>query len=155
MVMTIINNDGTPYKLRGPNPVVKSQNDWTERVILHNFQYEDEISVSQSKPEKKASDGIPKQMFHCLPALIKEYVDEMYGDKKTTLTYLSPFTFEGIVVNFTDISFSIWTNNAKIDNFSVIFAPEMRRWWKVNESEDKADGKIYHCVISDFQPSFE
>lgn len=152
--MTIINSDGTPFKLRGPNPIVNQQADWTGKVVLHNFQYEDEITV-EKKPEKKASDGIPKNLFHCLPASIKEYTDEFYGDKKTGLVYLPAFTFEGIVIKTLDVSFSVWTNSAKISHYSVVFSPEQRRWWKVNDSEEKAGGMIYHCIPSDYQPSFE
>ena len=177
--MAIKNTDGTVFKLRGPNPIVKDQEFW-DGYALHNFKYNEVVTkegdrmrlenLEDIEPEeiivpvpaemskKKSTEEqilkhIDKIMMYCLPAILKEHHDTLYGETRTSLSYGKQFTFEAIIVERSSLSFKIWTNT-NIGRGSIIFVPADRDWWKVENSEVQSGGATIKCSPSDTQPSF-
>lgn len=50
--MTIKNKDGSVYKIRGPNPIMKEQDIWND-FTLHNMNFDHETLQNQIYPTKK------------------------------------------------------------------------------------------------------
>ena len=46
--MVIKNKDGTPYTLRGPNPLMKEQDLWAE-FQLHNMEFSEQVITNNNK----------------------------------------------------------------------------------------------------------
>ena len=106
-------------------------------------------------PQKTLPSDLQKTFVYCLPATLTEKVDELYGDKYTTIKYQRPFSFEAVIVNNSDLMFKMWTTVNKITRGSVLFPKlEEKRWWRVEEIEEKSGGYLVYGVPSDFQPSF-
>ena len=111
---------------------------------------EDTKKIEEEKPE------IEKIFVHCLPATIRTKTDELYGETYKTIQYGSPISFEAVLLQELDLTYSIWTDTDQISIGSVLFPKtNNKRWWKVKNKEQKANGWIINCVLSDYQPSFE
>lgn len=62
--MAIINQDGKQYKLRGPNPMMKTQELWdTSKIILHNMQFEPLIVEETKKDQTIIDSSIGKEII--------------------------------------------------------------------------------------------
>jgi hypothetical protein len=105
--------------------------------------------------QKALPPDLQKHFVWCLPATMSEKVDELYGDRYTTIKYQRPFSFEAIIVENSDLMFKMWTTVDKITRGSVLF-PRVgeKRWWRVEEIEAKSGGFLVFGMPSDFQPSF-
>lgn len=107
----------------------------------------------------------------CLPAVLREHVDELYGSKQFTIEYLERLMFEGIIVENTGLSMLFWTNIDTPQRGSVVFISRNseghgfneKRWWKVDNVIDstqdsrleESGGYLFHCVPSEYTPYFE
>lgn len=223
--MALKNKDGTVYKLRGPNPVLKDQKLW-DSFKIHNMQWQGEIQpdasdihtirtdfqvrnnflddLDQAAAEQEAksvdikvvespvktempkqqilepikvreiraveaplpetipakSIDVPKIFIYCLPAVIKDKIDETYGDNYRTIKYNDPFSFEGVLLDQSDLTFKFWTQadslTSQILQGSVLFPKvNQRRWWRVQNKVEKTGGWIITAHPSDFQPHFD
>lgn len=57
--MAIKNKDGSVYKLRGPNPLMKNQSQWDHgKVILHNLGPKTETVVDENNPLRKQQENV-------------------------------------------------------------------------------------------------
>lgn len=219
--MALKNKDGSVYRLKGPNPLMKDQKKW-EEFRVHNMKWgsevlpdaseihairtdfqvrnnfideldqaaadvgresdvkvvesptiseptiilepKSEITVVENKivePPKSESldNSVPKVFIHCLPAFLDRKVDEVYGDNVQTLKYKSPFSFEGVILDMSDLTFKFWTQADDLTNQilqgSIIFPKTLqKRWWRVQERVEKTGGWIITTHPSDYQPHF-
>jgi hypothetical protein len=71
--MTIFNKDGKVYILKGPNPLVKTQENWDPSgLVFHNFNW-DEIKIKNSTKPKKVKTDIKEEIKHTIKSVeIKE-----------------------------------------------------------------------------------
>ena len=155
----IKNKDGSTFKLRGPNPLMKEQDQW-EKFITHNFGWKPE---GQIMPEEhivlKYTTSNPtlttnKFASHCLPIIIETHIDELYGEIKNTSKYGNKIMFEFFLVSQDDLSITFWTN-IKLEIGSIIYPINKdKRWWKINRQEEKNEGYLYSGIGSDICPSF-
>jgi hypothetical protein len=117
---------------------------------------EPEVALTEpeviSRPEPKQMEN--KVHCWCLPATIKQFYDELYGETKHKLTYGDKFLFEAIVVNNTETNYLLWTN-IMIPSNSILYVKNNRRWWKVMSTSMQDDGGfILTCMPSNEKPSF-
>ena len=110
----------------------------------------------QREKENNEGNGIEKVFIHCLPAKIREKKDDLYGEVYKTIQYETPTSFEGVILNQTDLGIEIWTDANQITKGSIIY-PKLgaKRWWKVHSKTEKAGGWTLIGVPSSFQPSFD
>ncbi len=149
--------------------------DSEEGVILHNFEEEEEKKVVFTpiqdieaqeiivpikntpvppKKKKKKEEGV--LLIYCMPSQIFQIEDDLYGETRTALSYGSQFTFQGKITVSSDLSIQIWSNvNAEINKGSILYIPDHRRWWKVEDNSPVPEGFILICSPSSLQPSFE
>lgn len=101
-------------------------------------------------------EEIEKTFIHCLPAIIRERKDALYGEFYKTIQYGSPFSFEAVVVSHTDFTYEIWTDTDKVGKGSILYPKTgYKRWWRVQEKNQKGSGWLLTSIPSDYQPSFE
>jgi hypothetical protein len=220
--MVIINKDGSVYKIRGPNPIMKVQDVW-DGFEIHNMKFEeyvvdDKITVPKKPgkinlgqttviteeklpetiqiqtprhieqeespitvevvppppPEKPFIKAEPtdetvirptnvneklknykKTILHCLPAVVKTVVDDLYMDRSFKVSYGKKFTFEAIIVEENDLGIVFWTHLENISRFSVIYPQNQeKRWWKVDNVKNAPEGFFLRCLPSSDQPAF-
>lgn len=102
------------------------------------------------------SDNIQKTFIHVLPAKIKEKHDSLYGDVYKIIQYESPTSFEGVILSFEDLEIKLWTNTINLQAGSILYPKNgTKRWWKVQSTEEKANGWLIYGIPSSEQPSFE
>jgi len=220
--MALKNKDGTVYKLRGPNPIMKDQKKW-EAFVIHNMKWNGEISADSSElhaiktdfqvrnnfiddldqaaaeveesvnikvvespsisepvvtieprpeikvtenkvveapPAENTSNSIPKIFIHCLPATVRSRTDQTYGENIQSLQYNKPFSFEGVLIDQSDLTIKFWTQSndltEQIQQGSIIFPKTLqKRWWRVQTRLEKTGGWIFTAHPSDYQPHFE
>lgn len=117
-------------------------------------------TVKAETPPPKATSILKhspnKIVVYCLPGVIKKVRDDLYGDTKTKIEYVSePFTFEGIVLLADDISISVWCPTDQVTVGSIIYPQNNeKRWWRVMKSSPNTEGWMLEAGISDFQPRF-
>lgn len=108
------------------------------------------------KIEEEKHPEIQKIFVHCLPAIIRTKTDDLYGETYQTIQYEKPTSFEAVVLTETDLNYEIWTDTDSIGLGSVLFPKTgNKRWWRVKSKNQKANGWVLICILSDFQPSFE
>lgn len=173
--MPIKNPDGSVYKLSGPNPAMKNQELWTN-YIAHNMKFTGRTVFVDIVPEapiqKLASDfieelktpapiakeepDIKKINVYCLPAIIRERKDALYGENYQTIQYGDPFMFEAIPVKEEDLFMQMWTTvEAATQKGSVLYPKQgNKRWWKITERVEKSGGWLLTGVLSEYTPSF-
>ena len=97
-----------------------------------------------------------RETFFCLPAVMVEKTDKLYGDKIMRVAYQDPFKFQGAVIEQSDFQCLMWTTVKQITVNSIIYSSDARRWWKVTEihSDERNDGFVLVSVVSDLQPDF-
>lgn len=173
--MVIRNSCGTIYKLKGPNPLMKEQDQWN-KFKIHNFNWEPEsksdsipetpqiksdFAIKESKPEPEPEPRIePSREFttkstaHCLPVVIEVHKDSLYDEIKSVSKYGDKFLFEFLLVSQNDMVIVFWTD-IKLENGSIIYPINKdKRWWKINKREKKESGYLYSGINSDICPDF-
>lgn len=212
--MTIKNKDGSVYKLKSPNPIMKSQDLWKDFTV-HNMIFEqtveedkvklkksskikmgttvvvqeekikekdiikppvppvDPINIPQPKEVKKEiveeeQDDVErpsiindklqkyeKTIFNCLPAIVHEKIDDLYGEKSIKVSYSSKFTFESIILEETDMNLLFWTHLNKITKFTILYPRNKeKRWWQVEAISKAPEGYFVKCHPSTSHPNF-
>ena len=196
--MTLKNKDGSVYRLRSPNALMKDQTVWNGYTI-HNMKWDpitqeskDEVTpmssdfsvrdsfveeLESNKPPMQDAEpkspvespkfeerkheskgvglGVETTFVWCLPAVLKKKRDSLYDEEYVTVSYGNPYSFEAVMVEEGDLSFSMWTT-ATIERGSVVFPKTtFKRWWRVDDIRDKTGGFLYSGMPSDYQPHFE
>lgn len=106
--------------------------------------------------EEETKPEIQKIFVHCLPAILRTKTDDLYGETYQTIQYEKPTSFEAVLLNENDLIYEIWTDTNTINLGSVLFPKTgNKRWWRVKNKDQKANGWIISCILSDYQPSFE
>ena len=114
------------------------------------------VQEDTQRIQEEKKEEIEKTFIHCLPAVMKTKIDDLYGDVIQTIKYESPTSFEGVILKDTDMVFEVWTDTDKFGIGSVLYPKSNnKRWWKIKKKEKKADGYLLTCLPSDHQPSFD
>lgn len=103
---------------------------------------------------KKPPREVPLITVHVLPSAINESYDPLYDETRTSITFGTKFTMQAVIANRNDIGLTLWTNSTEVAKGSIVYLPEDRRWWRIQEVASRADGWMMHCTPSDLQPSF-
>jgi len=175
----ITNNDGSPYRLRGPNPIMTGQVIWSG-AITHNLDEYEEISYiprswrfKEIKNEEKKEehlvvnevsapttvtlelDSPDKMKCWVLPTEIKTSIDPLYGQESIRMVWGKKFSMEIAFEQIGDIFSVFWTNAIKSITAGSIIYVEMRHW-KVDSfsKSENGDGILINCSITDQTPSF-
>lgn len=105
----------------------------------------------EPKPKAVASN---KLLAWCLPALIKEEVNPLYGEIKRSLGgYGDKFSFETVLLNRSIVSVDFWSP-VSIEKNSIIYLWDQREWWRVSNYKQHENGWVLTCYPSDHHPSF-
>jgi hypothetical protein len=113
--------------------------------------------IELPKKKEKKQSSIKKEdisFFYCMPAVITETFDPLYGETKSSISYGSQFTFEGVMVLSSDLACQVWTNLTKIERGSILYVPSERRWWSVDRVTYRDGGLLMDCSPSGLQPAF-
>lgn len=103
----------------------------------------------------KPKDKIDKVFVYCLPAIIKEKQDDLYGDVFRVIEYQDPTSFEAVILSHNDMGIEMWSS-VKFGEESILYPKNGdKRWWKVVETTPKLGGWIIKGMLSQDQPSFE
>jgi hypothetical protein len=178
--MVIKNKDGTDYKLSGPNPLMKEQNIENVPFLVHNFGQEEivekdknidipvvlkpkepvrEIIQENPKIEPKIEPVKPKisinyTQFACAPVVMRKRKDDLYGETYSTVEYLDPIMFNGVVLDQSDFEFKFWAEQ-ELTIGSILFPKtQEKRWWKIKAIQAEQKGWTYLCEISTQQLGF-
>lgn len=121
-------------------------------IIERKSQVQPKIEIKTSS----TNNQIEKIFFHCLPAQIREKKDHLYGESYQTIQYGNPWSFEAVIIEENDLELVFWTDVNEITLGSVVY-PKMnsKRWWRVQNIEEKTQGWLISATLSDYQPSFE
>jgi hypothetical protein len=126
-------------------------------------------SVEEEEPEEeKPNFEIPKLkytvLFHCLPAIVSQHRDNLYGESFARLKYGKKFIFPGVIVKSSDLAIEFWTTDPKdqVVERSIVYPYRYEngipyddyRWWRIMSRIEKDGGYIYEAVLSDSQPDF-
>ncbi len=159
--------------------MMKKQTQWSGDSKIHNFEFpeivtqdgtveEDEYvvftpdepevtyvaPVEPPKVEKKSNSNVPKEIKRhevwVLP--LTQFRDPLYGEVRSSFD--GKVKGEVIVAASGDIDVSLWST-VEFGRGSIVYMCEERRWWRVQDVSPKADGFLYQCMPSDFQPTFE
>ena len=111
----------------------------------------------QRQAEDAAADNpIQKIFIHCLPAYLRERRDALYGDSYKTIQYGKPMSFEGVMLQQSDLAIEVWTDTDKITQGSILYPKTgYKRWWRVQDKTQKGGGWVLVATPSDHQPSFD
>lgn len=117
---------------------------------------EKKIEIREAPKEKsKLGAGIEKTFVYCLPAIIKEKTDNLYGDIFKLIQYDKPTSFEAVILSQSDMSIEMWSS-VTFEKGSILYPKNNdKRWWKINETFSKMEGWIIKAIPSQDQPSFE
>lgn len=171
--MTIKKKDGTPYKLKGINPLMKDQDHWDNTEWKVHYVEPEEIIIKDPKriaPEGfMEEDPLPaivgvgvisnKEIIYCLPSILITEEDPVYGQKIQKPGWGDKFSFEAIRLEYTGFTITFFARMPqeymdKLNRGSIILVFKQREWWKVNETELFEDGIKIYCVPSELKPSF-
>lgn len=137
--------------------LIESKPEPIPEVIIENPR-SIEKTIEVKPPEQKINlpQSIEKTVCHCLPAVFKEKIDNLYGEKRQNLEYLKPFTFEAIILDFNQFNLKLWTTQNDVKEHSIVFPKNGHlSWWKVYSREEKTGGWLTNLIPSSFQPFFE
>lgn len=110
----------------------------------------------QREEAEAAQEDIQKVFIHVLPAYLRERRDALYGDSYKTIQYGRPTSFEGVILQQTDLLIEVWTDTDKISAGSILYPKTgYKRWWRVQDKTQKGGGWVLVAVPSDHQPSFD
>lgn len=136
----------------------------------------------EQKEENKTNDI--EQQFHlpflrkkvimkCLPAIVHNKKDPLYGETWLEISYSSKIIFPTVIISIQDLFLEFWTTDPEnvISEHSIVYpflyeiynnktqsydkVPfDDRRWWKVNKKEKKDNGWLFTSAPSKDQPDF-
>jgi len=113
-----------------------------------------QVKKYDSETEKFLNDK--KITMWCSPPVITEHKDDLYGDIQRTIEYNRKFSFEGVILEQTDLEMKFWTP-VKLTRNSIVFPVDKKtrkaRWWKIVEVQEK-DGILARCILSDQSLNF-
>jgi hypothetical protein len=93
----------------------------------------------------------------CLPCLdYNENIDPLYDQSYAKIKYGEKFQFQARILDIQDLSIQFVTvKDVKLPNESVVY-PVMknRRWWRIKDSKEVKEFRVYLGMISDYQPAF-
>jgi hypothetical protein len=114
-----------------------------------------------------------KVLSYCLPAITKNYKDNLYGESWSKLKYGKKFIFPFVMIENQDLTIQFWTSdpNQQITENSIVypFSYEIYnsntnsydrvpydeyRWWEISKKEIKNGGWIFEAIPSKNQPDF-
>lgn len=110
----------------------------------------------------KLPAGVKPTFCYCLPAVMRDRRDGVYGTKYQTIQYKEPFSFEMVIVEEDDLFIQVWSNK-EVGTGSILYPRKVdkdgradsARWWRVQERESRSGGWLLTAYPSDFHPSFE
>ncbi len=170
--MAIKDKDGKIYKLRGPNPLLVNQSRWQiENMSFYNFKWDSIILPDKNKTttirekeiviqsisgeeEKEEDNNLEKikSIFVCLPIKVEVFRDNLYDETYKKVTYGEKYTFEGILLSREDIAIEFWVSNPITQGSIVCSSLDEKRWWKVQDFFEKANGYVVQAIVSDYSP---
>ena len=163
--MAILNNDGTPHQLAGYNKLRAAQVTFG-KYETHNCRWErtvlpDHHRTPVPEPEAPVVPHVeePERAKHvitvlCLPALVRDVDDALYGQTYRKRAYGEKFSFEAVALDVGDLTLTLLTS-ADVAAGSVLYPQTNdKRWWEVAGVRETPEGTALHCVPSGFQPSF-
>ena len=126
------------------------EDDSAEKII------EQKIEIKEDEKQKTIkSNEIEKTFIYCLPAKLKEKVDNLYGDTFKTISYDNPTSFESVILSQNDMIIEMWSE-IKYEKETILYPKNGdKRWWKISEITPKLGGWIIKGIPSQDQPSFE
>ena len=160
LVTTIdeIHKSEEPSTKKSEIPIIETEQEVAEQEVT-----EQEVT----EPEKPETPKIPLDfsvLFHCLPAVIRQHRDSLYGDQFARLSYGKKFIFQGVVLDSEDLVIRFWTTdpNHQITEKSIVFPYQYEngipydeyRWWQVQSLTPKTGGYIFEAIPSSTQPDF-
>jgi hypothetical protein len=114
-----------------------------------------------------------KVLSYCLPAVVKNYKDNFYGESWSKIKYGKKFIFPFVMIENQDLFIQFWTSdpNKQITEKSIIypFSYEIYnfnsstydrvpydeyRWWQISKKEFKDGGWLFEATPSKDQPDF-
>lgn len=102
-----------------------------------------------------ASNEIKKTFIYCLPAVISEKEDALYGDVSVRVRYDKSTSFEAVVLNQNDMKVEMWSE-VLFREGSILYPKNGdKRWWKIQSHYPKLGGYVLQAVPSLDQPYFE
>jgi len=105
--------------------------------------------------ELAGEEEITKTFIHCLPAVIVQKKDSLYGDVSSRVQYKNKTSFEAVILNQTDMSIEMWSQ-AVFEKGSILYPKNGdKRWWKIHNYYPKLGGHVIQAVPSQDQPYFE
>ena len=108
-------------------PAEIEQNDFAAELAETKMEMElpvppvEQPKPEQFKPEPTLPKGVERVDVHCLPALLRERKDSLYGDKYQTTQYGSPFVFEAVIFKEEDLFIKMWTNAQAVGRGSILY----------------------------------
>lgn len=117
-------------------------------------------------PKKEIVDPFENDatvLVHCHPAVIKEKIDEFYGEKRYKLEYGNKFSFHALIIDWDEFEISLFCKE-ELKKGSIIYPSkyvygseeqlQMYRWWSISNIVPKNDGFIIFAAITDKQRDF-
>jgi hypothetical protein len=126
-----------------------------EPVASPPQQVDQPVTTTSSKYESISDDVITKTFIHCLPAIIVEKKDSLYGDVSSRIQYKNKTSFEAVIINQNDMSIEMWAE-VVFEKGSILYPKNGdKRWWKIQNHYPKLGGHVMQAVPSQDQPYFE
>lgn len=124
---------------------------------------EEPVLPIKKEPKKEAHNfssssstiDIKKTFTYCLPAVIREKQDSLYGDVYKTIQYESPTSFESVIISQNDMFLELWSETFFREGSILYPKNGDKRWWKIQSFEPKLGGWLMRAAPSQDQPSFE
>ena len=150
---TMVMPMGSDFELSEKNQGAIFLDELDSSKISENEFKKENIKVNKKEQELKPS--IEKTFIYCLPAIIREKKDDLYGDVYKTIQYEKPTSFEAVILTQNDLFMELWTDSS-FGEGSILYPKNGdKRWWKVQDKEQKVGGWILKSVPSQNQPSFD
>lgn len=118
----------------------------------HKVKAPEPKKVEPTIEQKKRTES--DEIMFCLPAVMQEQKDPLYGDTYKKVAYREPFRFLARVLQQNDVQFVIFTTDSRVVEHSIVYHPDLRRWWKATEIAETKDGRFVKHFVSDVTPSF-
>lgn len=151
----IIGEDPSRQHREIPNPfdIIDIQQS-VEEFMGDEIKEEQPKAIEKPKLVEKSKQNLEnKFVAWCLPAILKEEINSLYGEVKRSLSYGEKFSLETVVINRNIVSIDLWSP-IKIDKNSIIYLWDQREWWRVTKIIEQTDGWLLTCFPSEHHPSF-
>lgn len=138
-----------------PEPVQEPPSQPTEPfapVVELEIKTPEPKKVEPTIEQKKRTES--DEVMFCLPAVVQEQKDPLYTDVYKKIAYREPFRFLARVLQQNDVQFVIFTTDSRVVEHSIVYHPDLRRWWKATEIAETKDGRFVKHFVSDVTPSF-